>query len=325
MKFVKTILILSLLGNVSSFFAGDLARRYNIVSDSIDKEVSEGKCLVYGNVSFQNAPFEGVKVSTSLHQFSGITDEDGNYEFLMDAKQIKLYAFQIGYDEVLTEKYNFKSGHAVHIDFFMKENTDIEVVLKPVIYAYNPEEIDASIKLDVEGNLTFTYPDYEDGWNVRVMNNGLALQSDPEKSYPYLFWEGENEGLTFQSSSASFNGCQINTDSTIQFLESQCANFGFTFFETADFITFWAPRIIKYPFAKIEFLVDDQYDVIGKLGVNPKPDNIRRVYILFKGQKEFNSSVHSNIEQIEPISRNGFTVIEWGGSELSNSTLGTIN
>lgn len=309
--------ILLILASLNSFGEGIPELKYSLVSDTTDVNIPKGKCLVYGLVTLgKGAPFEGCKLATENHKFSGISNGQGEYKFLMDIDSARIYAFQVGYNEIVTGAYNFKSKHKVHINFYMEENIRVEMVLKPVIYAYNSKEIEATIKMNLAGKLTFSYPEYNHGWNVIVKEKGLTVL---DKSYPYLFWEGESKGLDFQSKETAFNGSFIKTDSSIRFLEMKCKNFGFNQIETTDFITFWAPRIQNYPYAKIEFLIDKQYDLIGELEVIPEPDNRRRVYVLFQGSETFNSSINMTSNEVKPISRDGFTIVEWGGTELPPS------
>jgi len=94
--------------------------------------------------------------------------------------------------------------------------------------------------------------------------------------------------------------------------------FGLNEKEQTDFITYWAPRINQKQFAAIQFLIDEDYSAeIGTLMVNPKPDCVRRVYLLFAGLDQPVESLQSNPKKINPIVRKGLTVIEWGGSELN--------
>jgi len=311
-------LIIFIFTSLIAFGEGVPELNYKIVSDTVISSVPEGKCLIHGVITIEKESLEECKVATEDHKFSGISNSKGEYQFLIDVQNIRLYAFQVGLNEVVTEKYDFKSRHSVHIDFFMEMSPEaMPINLKPVIYAYSDKEIEAKIEMDLVGDLTFSYPEYGKAWDVIVIKEGLSLQEDKNKVYPYLFWEGETPGLDFQSSNTSFNGVQINTDSTIQFLETKCELFGFNPVETTDFITFWAPRIMQYNFAKIEFLVDDEYDVVGKLKVTPKPDNMRRIYILFQGMDECHLEIQRSPTEVEPMSRKGFTIVEWGGTELA--------
>lgn len=60
---------------------------------------------------------------------------------------------------------------------------------KPVIYLYPEETTSVSVRLDYAGDLTVTYPSYQDGWSVTAQPNG-TLTDAIGKEYSYLFWEG---------------------------------------------------------------------------------------------------------------------------------------
>ena len=84
-----------------------------------------------------------------------------------------------------------------------------------------------------------------------------------------------------------------------------------------DFITYWAPRVMKYEYATIQFLLGDDYaNSIAELISNPKPDSELRIFMLFQG---FNENVPPNY-LVEPsfdnFKRKGFTLVEWGGAQL---------
>lgn len=320
---MRTFLIIIVLLSSCFTWAGEFIPMYRIMKDTIEEKVPEGMCRVYGKVTFNDSPLASVKVSTVNHKQYEVSDNTGMYSFLIDAKKIKLYAFQIGFREVVTEKYNFRSGYAVQIDFYMREKIGMIMEEKPVIYMYSPTKINAEVNLDLLGDLTFSYPKYEKGWNVSVGDKGTLTDENSGKEFPYLFWEGKTNNLNFSPIFNSFDGYQINTDSTIQFLEARLSEFGLNDKEQTDFITYWAPRISNKKYAVVQFLLDEEYDTqIGKLNVSPMPDCVRRVYILFAGINQLIPGVESTPKKFIPLKRSGFTVIEWGGSEL-NLTLET--
>ena len=49
------------------------------------------------------------------------------------------------------------------------------------------------------------------------------------------------------------------------------------------------------------------------LEINPKPDTTIRVAMIFKGLKE---RIDVKEQKLEQPKREGFTVIEWGGTEI---------
>ena len=66
-----------------------------------------------------------------------------------------------------------------------------------------------------------------------------------------------------------------------------------------------------------QFLIDDQYhQLIAEIVIDPNPDAMRRIFLLYKGFEELPTlDVHPQL--LKPFSRQGFTLIEWGGSDLT--------
>ena len=61
---------------------------------------------------------------------------------------------------------------------------------KPVIYLYPTEETVVSVKLEYDGELTATYPEYNGEWQVVASPDGTLSSLDGEREYYCLFWEG---------------------------------------------------------------------------------------------------------------------------------------
>ena len=71
---------------------------------------------------------------------------------------------------------------------------DPDVCYKPVIYLYPDEKTDVSVKLDINGKFTCTYPSYDDGWNVTGCQSFLnmpLLAYAHEIETPVLLVHGE--------------------------------------------------------------------------------------------------------------------------------------
>ena len=87
--------------------------------------------------------------------------------------------------------------------------------------------------------------------------------------------------------------------------------------EITDFITFWGPRIKVHNFVTIQFLVDEEYhNQVASLNVTPKPDSQLRVYLLFQGTDNPTLTRKFTVPELPKFERQGFTAIEWGGSEF---------
>ena len=313
-----TISLIMFCFGANSWSETTLANSYRIISDVYVDSIPEGKCLVQGQVYEADSkfPVEYAFVGTVARDFYTHSKSDGKFQLIMDAKQTGIYFHHFSCGEVVLENYNFKSQHCVTIVFKTK-HAEVQpiTVEKPVIYLYSKRNTEVELKLIPKGPLTFSYPNYQDGWNVKV--NGKGTLEVNHKNYPYLFWEGEHTHLDFKLKNGSVEGFYIKTDSTVQFLERVLSKAGLNSSEMTDFITYWAPRVMKYEYATIQFLLGDDYaNSIAELISNPKPDSELRIFMLFQG---FNENVPPNY-LVEPsfdnFKRKGFTLVEWGGAQL---------
>lgn len=57
----------------------------------------------------------------------------------------------------------------------------------------------------------------------------------------------------------------------------------------------------------------EEYTDNAKLEMTPNPDSLLRVFMVFK---PINNKINIKEQEIKPFIRNGFTVVEWGGTEL---------
>ncbi len=178
---------------------------------------------------------------------------------------------------------------------------------KPVIYLYPQETTDISVRLDFNGDLTCTYPDYDKGWNVTAEPDGTLINKDDGREYSYLFWEGE--GTAYWDLSKGF---VVEGKDTLKFLQDTLWNMGLNYKEMNDFIVYWLPQMNKNKYNLISFQTG-AYKKSAKLNITPEPDSILRIFMVYK---PLNQPVDIAPQDFKPFTREGFTVIEWGGSEL---------
>ena len=77
---------------------------------------------------------------------------------------------------------------------------------KPVIYLYPEEETQVTVQLDYAGELTCTYPTYQDGWTVTASPDG-TLTDNQGQTYNYLYWEGkDNVEYDFSQGASAWPG-----------------------------------------------------------------------------------------------------------------------
>jgi hypothetical protein len=181
---------------------------------------------------------------------------------------------------------------------------------KPVIYLYPEAKKDVSVIVNFKGDLTFTYPEYNNGWKVEADPNGMLIAN--KKSYRYLFWEGKS--TEFFPKYNEKIGFLVASDTLIPFLENSLTAMGLNSIETQDFITFWAPKMMINPHNYVHFLMNENCDDYAELNISPKPDNVIRVFMIWK--PETKTTTNYKPQDFPKFSRKGFTVIEWGGSEI---------
>ncbi len=178
---------------------------------------------------------------------------------------------------------------------------------KPVIYLYPTSEQSVSVKLDYNGELTCTYPEYKDGWNVIAEPDGTLTNIENKREYSYLYWEGISKNQWDMS-----KGFVVKGEDTEEFLQEKLEYMGLTPREYNEFIVYWLPIMQENKYNLITF-AGEEYENLAELNITPKPDSILRVMMLFKS---LDKPIEIEEQEIKSFERKGFTVIEWGGTEV---------
>ncbi len=188
------------------------------------------------------------------------------------------------------------------------EDPAMTVLEKPVIYLYPEDTTEVSVKLGIDGGLTCTYPAYDasDGWRVTADPDGRLTDANGME-YHYLYWEGASD-IAFDFS----EGHCIPGDETAAFLETALAQMGLNRKEANEFIVYWLPRMQENPYNIISFQQETYTDVVG-LQIDPLPDTLIRVYMAYRPSQ---TAVTLPVQEFGAPERRGFTVVEWGGSEV---------
>ena len=178
---------------------------------------------------------------------------------------------------------------------------------KPVIYLYPEAVTDVTVKLDYIGELSCVYPAYEDGWNVTAYPDG-TLVGENGMAYNYLYWEGSAIG----GYDMDEGFCVAGAD-TAAFLEEALAKLGLNRREANEFIVYWLPLMEDNAYNLISFQTD-RYTEAARLTVSPAPDTVIRVFMTWK---PLDAPMEIAAPELTAPERTGFTVVEWGGSEIS--------
>ena len=201
-----------------------------------------------------------------------------------------------------------KSKNPDDLPVLIAKSMTIEVpAAKPVIYLYPETPTEVSVNLTFNGHLTCTYPDYGKGWdNFTAYPDGTLIFPDG-KEYYCLYWEG------MQAAEWDFStGFCVKGSDTATFLEWALAEQGLTPREANEFIIYWLPLMQGNPYNVIAFQTDAYTDG-AVLEITPTPDSLLRVFMAYYPSDE---AVEIAPQAFETPARDGFTVVEWGGSPI---------
>ena len=144
---------------------------------------------------------------------------------------------------------------------------------KPVDYLYPEAEMEVTVSLDYDGELTCVYPAMENGaWSVTASPDGTLTDASGQ-TYNYLYWEGV--------SAADYDlsqGFCVPGEDTAAFLEDALARLGLNRREANEFIVYWLPRMEPNPYNLISFQ-EDAYTDHAVLTITPEPDSLLRVFM----------------------------------------------
>lgn len=177
---------------------------------------------------------------------------------------------------------------------------------KPVIYLYPEAETDVSVKLFLDGKLTCAYPAYHSGWQVTAAPDGTLTDAQGQ-TYNYLYWEGETAVQWDMS-----EGFCVRGEDTATFLEASLAKLGLNRKEANEFIVYWLSLMERNPYNIISFQAESYTDT-AQLHIDPAPDTLIRVFMTWKAADTF---LELPAQELSAPERTGFTVVEWGGTEV---------
>lgn len=178
---------------------------------------------------------------------------------------------------------------------------------KPIIYLYPEKEEKVKVKLSKKECITHSYPKYKDEWNVTAKPDGTLVDEDLNEYYA-LYYESK-----YNCTLDKKIGFCVKGEDTIRFLEEKLEKLGLNSREKEEFIIYWLPKMENNPYNYIYFKTEHEVDEIMGLDITPKPDTIVRVLMCFK---PLNKKVDVKEQEIITPVRKGFTVVEWGGTQL---------
>ena len=271
-------------------------------------------CSIQGTLIDENGEgMFGMVAKLNGSELGSICDLDGAFKIEnVPSGSYTLELKQVGIKKC-TIQIELETGDELKIEAGIARYGGV-IDLKPIIYLYPEVITDINVQLSYDGKLTTTYPKYpENGWEIKAQPDGTLIDENGRKYYA-LYWEGEpREALGISE------GFVVSKEETITFLEKKLELLGLNEKETNEFIIFWLPMLKKNPFNLIHFSGED-YLKKAQLNISPTPDTEIRISMIFQGLDE---EIDFPKQDLSPLykTRKGFTIVEWGGQQLSKNTL----
>jgi hypothetical protein len=196
-------------------------------------------------------------------------------------------------------------------------NCSIECNSKPVLYFYSPKTVKINVTLDIPGYVTESIPTYpENGWQNVIVHpegtkDGTLLYNN--KTYNELYYEDATIKATPPQ-----EGYVIKTADLAADLRKYTAKLGLNAPEQDEFLAYWVPRLTQLKAPYIFFTVFDQTqkEKVDHVIVSPAPQTTIAFLAYFK---PLASSITVAPLQFPAVpKRQGFTLVEWGGTVENN-------
>ena len=265
-------------GNTIRFYIDDNGERRVSITDTIDNPF----------IKFEDSVPEGYTARIALDAYT--------------------CGMQYGFDICVDGDQMTTSVTGDRIFYKEVDKCNLRPELKPVIYLYPTEDnTKISVRMDYDGIFIELDPAFniDNGWNVTADKNGTIHLNDDK--YDYLFWEGI-PNATYHID----EGFCVKGEDTKDFLEQSLKTLGLNEKEVDEFTDFWVPKMKDNTYNVICFQTT-QYTDHSYLLVTPQPDSMIRVFMSWYGCDEY---VEIEPQSLQASERTGFTVVEWGGSEI---------
>jgi len=277
---------------------------------------------VYEDVSVSDLTQVGVAFGANVYQKKNLGDDTFTRKIYDEDYVASGYSESNLLEEDDSEPFTYDVYLTYHPVIYMKDPygkyirlTNQEFFMaggcaKPAIYLYPSETTDISVKVIPNGNLTFTYPKYGNGWNVIAQTNGDLVNKADGKTYDYLWWDSYTYNLDIPE-----RGFVVEKMNVGNFLEEKLLSMGLNENEKREFKSYWVEKIERETsdYIFVTFLFNKEVDQIAQLNVSPTPESSFRVFMLYKPVVATYDIAPLKMESVD---RNGYTLVEWGGAKI---------
>lgn len=229
---------------------------------------------------------------------------------LINVKMILLIIFAILSSPVVYQfVQNIISNMKSSMNMEWNINGSVGADAKPILYVYPTEDMDLTIKLKNDNLITYSYPKYDNEWRVHATVDGMLYDYKTGRNYYALYWECINDN-TYDMN----EGFIVAGKDVVKFLEEKLSILGLNDREINEFIVYWLPKMESNKYNYIRFRTKEEINSYMPLEFSNNPDTLIRVYMDFKG---LDKKVDVKEQKLTSVSREGFTVVEWGGREIN--------
>ncbi len=195
------------------------------------------------------------------------------------------------------------------------EHGPIFTVRKPVIYVYPQAVQDVTVSVKLDGELIAEYPKSNEGtWRMKASPEGTLFDPMTEKRYGYLFWEGSSKkGFEIDPNQAHL----VRGEEAESFLDRVADAYALNAKERTDFVSYWIAQLGRNPYSLVQLIPESEYAAYAKMSVTPEPDTTIRLFMVFMRTAEPRAV---GAPQLAQLTRRGYTVVEWGGTNLDEHT-----
>ena len=181
---------------------------------------------------------------------------------------------------------------------------------KPIIYLYPEKDINVKVELPYADKIIYSYPKYNNSWNVIAKPNGDLFDVDTNKKLYALYYENVN---TYDFN-VEDDGFVIKGNEIVEFLEEKLTILGLNDREKEEFIIYWLPKLFNKKYLYIRFGTQQEISKNMPLNITPEPDTLIRVWMTIK---ELDNPIIVKEQKLKHITeRKGFTAVEWGVVEM---------
>lgn len=177
---------------------------------------------------------------------------------------------------------------------------------KPAIYLYPERKTEVNVTVVPQGEMLLTIPPYpKEGWDAVAHPNGDIYVGS--NRFDYLYYEAAIPDQLIQKPK---EGYVMNYDERSLFLTDLVTRLGLNEKETKQFVEYWVPILPKANYYFVGIVPESKLHEISPVFITPKPKHLIRVTLYFQPLDE---KVPVTPPLILPVSRDGFTAVEWGG------------